>query len=212
MAGLSLGTVIQATNRYLHETSKDHASRLRHETAKRHSARKYTFQSLPWPVKEDWNHIEALHPLVLELSSAHGKKDAEQMWRKAMKQLRDTPEIDRLTPVHEKVSMANRLGGLALPPRSDLSSITLPSAKLLDGFDPDRRMSADELREAIRDLRYEFEDMVQHPIQYEGNSADKPLEEILDLYESFYILEPIEIRWGRWGTFKCCCEDFMGAA
>ena len=47
-----------------------------------------------------------------------------------------------------------------------MSLITWPSAKLLDSFDPDRRMSADELREAIRDLRYEFEDMVQHPIQY----------------------------------------------
>ena len=81
-----------------------------------------------------------------------------------MKQRHDTPGIDRLTPVHEKVCMVNSLGGLALPPRSDLSSIILPSAKLLDSFDPDCRMSADELWEAIREQRHEFEDMVQHPI------------------------------------------------
>ena len=80
-----------------------------------------------------------------------------------------------------------------------MTSVILPSAKWLDSFDPDRRMSAEELQEAIREQRHQFEDMVQHPIQYEGCSADKPLEEILAIYESFYILEPIEIRWGRRG-------------
>jgi hypothetical protein len=60
-------------NRHLHEVSKDEASRLRRETAKRHAVNKYTFQSMPWPIKEDWNHIETLHPLVLELSYADVK-------------------------------------------------------------------------------------------------------------------------------------------
>jgi hypothetical protein len=106
--------------------------------------------------------------------------------------------------VHEKVRLVNTLGGLALPPRNDLTSVILPSAKLLDSFDPDRRTSATELREAILAHLHQFVDMVQHPIQYEGSSADTQLEEIRDIYESFYSLEPIEIRWGRWGTFECC--------
>ena len=87
--GLSPGTVIPATDRYLHEVSKDVASRLRHDTAKRHAVNKYTFQSMPWPIKEDWNHIETLHPLVLELSCADGSKEAKEKWRKAMKLLGD---------------------------------------------------------------------------------------------------------------------------
>eukprot|EP00291_Cryptomonas_curvata_P026417 CAMPEP_0172154284 /NCGR_PEP_ID=MMETSP1050-20130122/1944_1 /TAXON_ID=233186 /ORGANISM="Cryptomonas curvata, Strain CCAP979/52" /LENGTH=243 /DNA_ID=CAMNT_0012822973 /DNA_START=34 /DNA_END=765 /DNA_ORIENTATION=+ len=38
------------------------------------------------------------------------------------------------------------------------------------------------------------------------------IDEIIDLYESFYLLEPIEEKWGRWGTWKCMCENFMSGA
>ena len=89
--GLSPGTVIPATNRYLHETSKEEASCLRKETAKLHAVNKYTFQSMPCPIREDWNHIETLHPLILELSYAEETREAKDKWKKAMKQLRDTP-------------------------------------------------------------------------------------------------------------------------
>ena len=165
-AGLSPGTIIPATNRYLHETSKEEASRFRKETAKRHAVNKYTFQSMPCPIREDWNHIEALHPLILELSYAEGTREAKDKWKKAMKQLWDTPGVDQLSPVHEKVRLINELGGLVLPARNDLTSVILPSTKLLDSFDLDRRMTTEELRDAIREQRFEFEDMVQHPIQY----------------------------------------------
>ena len=53
---------------------------------------------------------------------------------------------------------------------------------------------------------------MQHPIQYELSRPDKLFEEIVDTYESFYMLEPIDVKWGRWGICKCSCEDFMGAA
>ena len=71
-------------NRHLHEVSKEEASRLCRETAKRHAVNRYTFQSMPWPIKEDWNHIETLHPLVLELSYADGTQDAKNDGRKAI--------------------------------------------------------------------------------------------------------------------------------
>ena len=35
---------------------------------------------------------------------------------------------------------------------------------------------------------------------------------MLELYESFYLMEPIEENWGRYGSFKCMCEYFMSAA
>ncbi len=187
---------------------------MRHDTAKRHAVNKYTFQALPWPIKDDWNHIEALHPLVLELSYAQGTKEGKAKWRLAMKQLRDAPGYERLLPVHEKIRLVNDIGGtvMTLPARNDLTSVILPSTKFLDSFDPDRRMSRDELRLAIQEQRDEFDEMVQHPIQYEADRPDKPFEEIVDTYESFYMLEPIDIKWGRWGVTKCSCEDFMGAA
>ena len=94
---------------------------------------------MPCPIREDWNHIEALHPLSLELSYAEGTRKAKDKWKKAMKQLRDTPGVDRLrllSPVHEKVRLINELGGLVLPARKDLTSVVLPSTKLLDSLNP----------------------------------------------------------------------------
>ena len=213
-AGLSPSVVIPAANRYLHELSKDEASRLRHETSKRHPVNKYTFQSLPRPIKDDWNHIEALHPLVLELSYAQGSKEGKDKWKKAMKQLRDAPGYERLLPVHQKIRLVNDVGGtvMTLPARNDLTSVILLSTKFLDSFDPDRRMTPEELRLAIIDQRNEFDEMVQHPIQYELDRPEKPFDEIVETYESFYMLEPIDIKWGRWGVTKCSCEDYMGGA
>jgi hypothetical protein len=199
-------------NRHLHEVSKDEASRLRRETAKRHAVNKYTFQSMPWPIKEDWNHIETLHPLVLELSYADGTQDAKNDWRKAMKQIQKSPEVERLIPVHSKIRLIHDVGGLSLPARTLLTSVILPSTKFLDRIDPERRLTIEELREAIREQRAEFEEMVQHPASYECENADKQFDDIIRTYESFYMLEPIEEKWGRYGIFKCSCSDFMGAA
>ncbi len=81
LAGLSPTTVMPGINCYLHEVSKDEASRLRRETAKRHAVNTYTFQSMPWPIKEDWNRIETIHPLILDLSYADGTQDAKNDWR-----------------------------------------------------------------------------------------------------------------------------------
>ena len=48
-----------------------------------------------------------------------------------------------------------------------------------------------------REQRFEFDDMVQHPIQYELSRPEKLFEEIVDTYKSFYMLEPIDVKWGR---------------
>jgi hypothetical protein len=33
---------------------------------------------------------------------------------------------------------------------------------------------------------------------------------MVQLHESFYLLKPLEERWGRWVLFKCTCPDFFG--
>ena len=105
-AGLPLTTVIPGTMRYLHETSMDEASFWRADTAKRHIARKYTFPSLPWPIRDDWNRLEDVHQYVLELSYADGATDSKEKWRKSVRLICNIPGIDRRTPVqcsvHEK--------------------------------------------------------------------------------------------------------------
>ena len=179
------------TLRYLHEVSKDKASYWRKDTAKRHMSLKYSFPSLPWPEKEDWNHLEQLHPYVLELSYADGGAQSKDTWRKIMRSMRTVPGVEPLTPVHMKVSMLLESTSPHLPPRNTLTSVILPSAKLLDSFDETRSLSIDDLREKIRDIRHKFEDMMANPIQFAADHAEMTIEEIMDLYESFYFLDPI---------------------
>jgi hypothetical protein len=54
--------------------------------------------------------------------------------------------------------------------------------------------------------------MMANPIQFESDHPEMPIDEVIDLYESFYLLENVEEKWGRWGSWKCMCEDFMSAA
>jgi hypothetical protein len=72
----------------LHEVSKNEASYWHNDTAKRHMSLKYIFLSLPWPEKEDRNHLEQLHPYVLELSYADGGAQSKDTWRKIMRSMR----------------------------------------------------------------------------------------------------------------------------
>ncbi len=74
-------------------------------------------------------------------------------------------------------------------------------------------MSIDELREVILPKRYLFEDMFSNPIQFETDHPEMTFEEMVDLYDSFYLVESIEEKWGRWGSWKCSmCGEYMSAA
>ncbi len=72
----------------------------------------------------------------------------------------------------------------------------MPSTRLLDSLDKSRSISLDDLREVIRPKWRLFEDMLANPIQFETDHPDMSIEEMLDLYESFYTVEPIEEKWG----------------
>ncbi len=96
VSGLSLVTVIPGTMWYMHEVSKDEASHWRTDTAKRHIPSKYTFPSMPWPIREDWNGLELLLQYVLELSYADGVSAEEETWRKSMRMIHSVPGIKPL--------------------------------------------------------------------------------------------------------------------
>ncbi len=103
--------------RYLHEMSKDKASFWRKDSSKRQLTSKYTFPSLPWPFRDDWNRLEQLHPFVfkLELSYADGPSQHKDTWQKSMRQIRNVPGVDSLTPVHDKIRMLHESECIALP-------------------------------------------------------------------------------------------------
>jgi hypothetical protein len=133
------------------------------------------FPSLPWPIRGDWNRLERLHLFVLELSFADGPAQHKDTWRKSMRQIRTLAGVDSLTPVHAKIRMLHESDCIALPPRTPLLSIVIPSSRLLDKLDPHRAMSIDDLRETIRPGRHLFEDMLANPIQFESDHPEMPL-------------------------------------
>ena len=200
------------TMRYLHEMSKEEASYWRGDNSKRQISSKYTFPSLPWPIRDDWNRLEALHPFVLGLAYADGPSQVKDTWRKSMRQIRSLSGVDSMTPVHDKIRILHEADSISLPPRTTLWSIIIPSSRLLAKLDQQRAKSLEDLRELIRPGRHLFEDMLSNPIQFEYDHSEMPIEEVVDLYESYYLLEPIEEKWGRWGSWKCMCESFMSAA
>ncbi len=196
----------------MHEVSKDEASHWRTDTAKLHIPNKYTFPNMQWPIGEDWNRLELLHQYVLELSYADGGSAAKETWRKSMRMIHAVQGIKALTPVHEKVRMLHEMDSLVVLARTNLTSIVIPSTRFLDSVDATRSISIDELREVIRPSRHHFEDMMSNPLQFESDHPAMTIDELIDLYESFYLLEPIEEKWGRWGSLRCMCKDFMSAA
>ena len=50
---------------------------------------------------------------------------------------------------------------------------------------------------------------MSNPADFEANHPDMPCEDMVDLYQSFHLLEPLEEKWGLWVTWKCKLEDFM---
>jgi hypothetical protein len=54
--------------------------------------------------------------------------------------------------------------------------------------------------------------MLANPIQFESDHPDMTIDEMVELYESFFFVEPIEEKWGRSGSWKCMCDSSMSAA
>jgi hypothetical protein len=52
--------------------------------------------------------------------------------------------------------------------------------------------------------------MLANPIQFEYDHPDMTIDEMVE--QSFNLVELIEEKWGRWGSWKCMCVSFMLAA
>ncbi len=76
--------------------------------------------------------------------------------------------------------------------------------------DPARKMTAAECLEAIHDNVARFDAVLSNPAVFEANSPHMDAEDYIALHESFYLLEPMEERWGKWVGWRCMCESFFG--
>jgi len=75
------------------------------------------------------------------------------------------------------------------PPRTNISHVIMPATSLLDRIDVERKMPAVECLELIQEDVTKFNDMLENPAMFS---------EIIGLHESFYLLEPMEEKWGAW--------------
>ena len=54
-----------------------------------------------------------------------------------------------------------------------------------------------------------FDSMLKCPAVFEALVPDWDAEDLIALHESFYLLKPLEERWGKWVSWKCMCEGFF---
>ena len=70
-------------------------------------------------------------------------------------------------------------------------------------------MPAAECLEIISDDVAKFDAMLANPAIFAATSPEWGPEDYIGLHESFYLLEPMEERWGKWVSWKCMCESFF---
>ncbi len=90
-------------------------------------------------------------------------------------------------------------------------SVVIPSTRYLDRIDPQCDRSIDNIRNEIRPSQHLFEDLLANPKEVETDNPDMTIEEIIELYESFYMLESIQEKWVG-GDRGSACEAYISAA
>ena len=214
---LSLRTVLPSTLRFIHEVSKEQASRCAKETRIRcpTSTINFSFPRMPLPISEDWNHLESLHPWSLELAAVHGTAEAMAMWRSAMDDLYTASEVAHLnSPPHERIAAMHEYltaNGHAsqLPGRTNIAYLAIPRVSYLKLKDPEGTFTLEKMKIEIEVDMLHFCELMENPAEFEARFPAVTLEHLLFLHESFVLIEPLSEKWGRWVISKCGCQGFF---
>ena len=148
--------------------------------------------------KEIWDLLQHMHPLTLVCSfvmTGKGKKLDTALARYiGLIHLRIKTHL-RIKSWHENYNQ------IAYPRIEDIKSMLVPSQRLLNILDPDGTLDTAELRELLKERRHQYEDIV---LDNDTEVLDEmPLEEALDVYESFHHMT----RNATWCKvpFTCTC-------
>ena len=156
-----------------------------------------------------------MHPWSLELAILTASHEVKDVWAMAMLDLASASEQGharaplhvRITLLHDKVVETGHT--THIPARSSITSMVIPTTSYLRKIDPDGTMSLLDLKTAISEYAIKFEAMMASPVEF---TATMSCEEIVELHDSFHLLQPLRTRWGRWVSWKCNCEGFFSAA
>jgi hypothetical protein len=172
----------------------------------------FTFPSIPVPTKEEWNHVESLRPNILELCTVFASAEIKSAWDLHIQDMLEAAEEEgvEITRAHVLIrALFNKKHTAKPPPRTNITHIIMPSMSLLNRIDSEGKMPAAECLEIISDDVRKFDAMLANPAMFAASSPDWEPEDYIGLHESFYLLEPMEERWGKWVSWKCMCESFF---
>jgi hypothetical protein len=93
---LAVRSVVPSLVRFLVDKRKEQASYRKADTKERATASraKSTFTSLPQPIKEDWNHLESLRPIILEICTVFARPDVKIAWEVHIQDIVQVAEED----------------------------------------------------------------------------------------------------------------------
>ncbi len=161
----------------------------------------FTFPSLPVPTKDEWNHVESLHPNILELCTVFARPYIKAAWDLHIQDMLEAADEEGLadSAAHVQIrALFNKKHNAKAPPHTNISYIIMPSMSLLNQIDSDpaRKMPAAECLDAIHDDSARFDAMLSNPAVFEANAPDMDAEDyiaaMIALHKSFYLLEPME--------------------
>ena len=71
----------------------------------------YSFPALPSPIKKDWNHVQGLHPQVLQMCRVSASDETQGTWVAVMHDLSEAAKARGLTgePPHLPIQSLHAL-------------------------------------------------------------------------------------------------------
>ena len=214
-SSLAVRCVVPSLLRFLGNKSKEEASYWRADTKARHLSLMFSFPSLPVPTKEEWRHLDALHPNILQLCTVFARPDTKVAWNSHIEDMLEAAGDEGVlqSAVHIQIrALSRRTPTAKPPPRSNFSHIIMPSRRYLHSLDPHRQMTVADFRENMHDDVMRFDEMLSNPAEFHAKYPTLDAGDFILLHESFCLLEPLEERWGRWVSWKCMCESFFSNA
>ena len=212
---LAVRSVVPSILRFLTNKSRELASFQRRDTRERlkTSSAMFTFPSLPVPTKEEWDHMERLRQNILELITVFAPAAVKTEWNVLIQDVVQAAEEDGVADksAHAQITAFYQKKPTAKPPpRRSITHVIMPSTSLLNRIDPERTMTAAQSLAAMDEDLARFDGMLANPVVFDAVRPDLDAEDYIALHESFYLLEPLGERWGKWVTWKCMCETFFG--
>jgi hypothetical protein len=114
----------------------------------------FTFPSIPRPSKEEWDHLEpeSLCHNILELCTVYASANVKTEWDMHIGDTLVASGEEGVMGSAEHVQIratSNKKPIVEPPPRRNIHYVNIPSKRLLDKVDQDRKMTVAELRAAL---------------------------------------------------------------